>query len=402
MISDELNRPLGVDRDSRPPSGGRRVLPILGVASVAILAGIAGYLQLFGDPHGGIPYAKVEIAARPPRPAETRPDAARAPDEAVPSDLSERTRRNGEEVERVSGVSVVRGGGAGVPEALIVTVPDEVPVARPPAPAPRLVDRTRFGVLPRIGPDGAKPLDVYARPVTTLPGGARPAGRVAIVVGGLGISQSATVEAIAKLPAPVTLAFAPYGSDLERLAGRARSAGHEIMLQVPMEPFDYPDSDPGPHTLTTAAKPAENLEHLHWAMGRLAGYVGLVNYMGGKLTADERALSPVLRDAGARGLGFLDDGSSSRSLVAAFKGETRVARADLVVDTAPRADQIDRALEKLETLARSGTVAVGTASALPLSVDRIARWAQGLEARGILLVPASAALRPGSRENAAR
>lgn len=396
-MSDELTRPLGVDRDPRPPPSGRRILPIVGAASIGILAGIVGYLQVFGDPRGGVPFARVEIAASPPRPAETHPA-----DEIAASAMPERPRRSGEEVERVSGVSVVRGGGASVPEALIVTVPDDVSVALAPAPDPRLADRTRFGVLPKIGPDGAKPLDVYARPSTSLPGGARPAGRVAIVVGGLGISQSVTVEAIGRLPPAVTLAFAPYGGELERLAGRARADGHEIMLQVPMEPFDYPDSDPGPHTLTTSAKPAENMEHLHWAMGRLTGYVGLVNYMGGKLTADERALAPILRDAGARGLAFLDDGSSSRSLASAFKGGTRVVRADVVVDTAPRADQIDKALDRLETLARSGAVAVGTASALPLSVERIARWAKGLEARGILLVPASAALRAGSRENASR
>ena len=84
-----------------------------------------------------------------------------------------------------------------------------------------------------------------------------------------------------------------------------------------MEPFDYPDSDPGPHTLTTRAKPQENLDKLHWALGRFTGYTGVVNFMGAKLTSDEAALAPILREIGGRGLVFLDDGSSSRSLVGA-------------------------------------------------------------------------------------
>ena len=51
------------------------------------------------------------------------------------------------------------------------------------------------------------------------------------------------------LPGAVSLGFAPYGDDLERDAAQAREAGHEMLLQAPMEPFDYPANNPGPHTL---------------------------------------------------------------------------------------------------------------------------------------------------------
>ncbi|HYF55449.1 MAG TPA: divergent polysaccharide deacetylase family protein, partial [Salinarimonas sp.] len=176
---------------------------------------------------------------------------------------------------------------------------------------------------------------------------------------------------------------------------RARDDGHEVFLQVPMEPFDYPDNDPGPHTLTVKARAAENLDRLHWTMGRFAGYVGVVNFMGARLTADEASLAPILREIGARGLGFLDDGSSSRSQSLTAAGRTGVpaARAERVLDAVPRAEEIDRELARLEEAARRGGVAIATASALPLTVERIARWAKGLEAKGILLVPASAAMR---------
>ena len=59
---------------------------------------------------------------------------------------------------------------------------------------------------------------------------------------------------------------------------------------------------------------------------------------------------------------------------------------------------IDQALAKLEQLARAQDGAIGVATALPISVDRIARWASSLEARGIALVPVSALLsRPPQR-----
>jgi polysaccharide deacetylase 2 family uncharacterized protein YibQ len=395
--SDELTRPLGRPRAEPKPAFAWAAVRWAGIGAAAAAVGLFGYVQLFGDPRGGVPKVAVEIETRPP--AKTASAAAPAPSleraGAGPQTASE--------VEGASGVSVVRPDGSVAPQSIIVRVPDEATLALNPAPDKRLIEVTRSGTLPRIGPDGARPLDVYARPAAGLPGGATPTARVAIVVGGLGISQSATLDAIAKLPPPVTLAFAPYGQNLDRMAARARESGHEIMLQVPMEPFDYPDSDPGPHTLIASARPAENMDHLHWAMGRLTGYVGLMNYMGGKLTSDAQALAPILKEVGARGLGFLDDGSSSRSVVTASRGETPVFRAEIVVDASGRPDGIDRALERLETAARGGAIAVGTATALPLSVERIARWAKGLEARGILLVPASAALRGAApRESAAR
>ena len=394
--ANDLTRPLGQDlrTDVRPGGRARRAaafaLPVAAMAVVGALAGTA----LFGDPRGGRPIARTDIVVQAAPPPATRPTGS-----GPAGDLR---RRDAETVEAQSGVSVVRPAGSAAPGSIIVTVPGLSSGPLAPAPDPRLVDTSRHGPLPRIGADGAKPLDVYAGRPGELPDGARPAGRLAIVIGGLGISRSATEDAIARLPAAVSLAFAPYGGDLAGQAGRAREAGHETLLQIPMEPFDFPDSDPGPHTLLAAAKPGENLVHLHWAMGRFTGYVGLMNYMGGKLTADEAALAPVLAEAGRRGLGVLDDGSSARSRIVSLAGDTPASRAEIVIDAVPRAELIDKALERLEALASSGRLVVATGSALPVTIERVALWAQKLDAKGILLVPASTALTAARRESARR
>ncbi len=198
---------------------------------------------------------------------------------------------------------------------------------------PRLLETSRHGPLPKIAQDGARPSDVYARPVKAIPGKPN-APRVAIVIGGLGIGAASTSEALGKLSPAVTFAFAPYAGDLERLVGRARAEGHEVLLQVPMEPFDYPDNDPGPQTLLTSLDAGQNIDRLHWLMSRFQGYVGIANFMGARFTASEQALAPVLREAAKRGLIYLDDGSSPRSLASQIAGANNLpfAKADVVID----------------------------------------------------------------------
>ena len=180
--------------------------------------------------------------------------------------------------------------------------------------------------------------------------------------------------------------------NVEQLAARARNDGHELLLQIPMEPFDYPDNDPGPQTLLTSLDAGQNIDRLHRLMSRFQGYVGISNYLGARFTASEPALGPVLRETANRGLIYLDDGTSSRSLAGQIAGANRFAfaKAEVVIDAVPTAAEIDRALKRLETAARERGIAVGIAGALPVAIERIAKWAKAAEARGFTLVPISA------------
>ncbi|WP_029029282.1 divergent polysaccharide deacetylase family protein [Salinarimonas rosea] len=410
--SDDLTTPLGTEREERRPSLLAR-LPLGRIASggaMTLAALIGGYLALVDDPSGGDPQVVVEIREGAPgaAPMPVDPAGGTAPQSglALIQDMSARGAGAGTsaaEIERASGVSVTRPGGAAEPGALIIQVPPgegtpPAPAGAAPsgglAPAPdqRLVERTRYGLLPRVGEDGAMPARVYARPPTPM--SLSESARVAILVTGLGISQSGTTRAVDRLPPDVSLAFAPYGGDLDRHVSRAREDGHEVFLQVPMEPFDYPRSDPGPHTLTTEASVEDNRDRLHWVMGRFTGYVGVVNFMGAKLTGDAASLQPILAEIGGRGLAYVDDGTSSRSRAPALAADAGlpVAVGDVVLDTVPDPDRIDAELSRLERLARERGIAVATASALPMTVDRIAAWAAQAEQRGVRLVPVSAAL----------
>jgi hypothetical protein len=159
-----------------------------------------------------------------------------------------------------------------------------------------------------------------------------------------------------------------------------------------MEPFEYPDNDPGPQTLLTALTPQQNIDRLYWLMSRFQGYVGISNTMGARFTASEQSFSPILHEIGKRGLIFVDDGSSPRSVAARVAGANSLpfAQVDVVIDAAPTPTDIDRAPGRLEMAARERGIAVGIASALPVSIDHIAKWAKAAESRGLQIVPITA------------
>ncbi|WP_127144242.1 divergent polysaccharide deacetylase family protein [Pelagibacterium montanilacus] len=377
-MSDDLDSPLGRRRRRAAPGRGPRSWPWLrmGLAlSLVIGVGIAAWVALVDDPDGGRPVAEVAVSTGA-APNPLAQDVASDPDlsEAEPIDLPPPT-------------------GPGGPS--IITLGDTPPAASGADDAPGamadLVEMTAEGPLPRRSASGLTPFEAYARP-SIGPDSAAGRGLVAVVVTGLGINPERTGEAIDTLPGAITLSFAPYGSALQSLAARARAAGHEIMLEVPLEPFDYPQNDPGPHTLLADQPPRENLDRLHWLMGRFEGYTGLINHMGARFTAAAADFGPVMEELGLRGLSWLDDGTSNRSVARQLAGQNEVpfARVDLVLDANPSRDAILAALRDLETRARAQGQAIGSVSALPVSIQTIAQWAAAIDDTDVVLVPVSA------------
>jgi len=252
---------------------------------------------------------------------------------------------------------------------------------------PALTEATPAGPLPRIADDGRTPMTAYAPAVSS---GAHP--RIALVMSGLGISARQTSQALEKLPPQVTLAFAPYSDDVQHWVSEARRLGHEVLLEVPMEPFDFPDSDPGPHTLRAAVSEDSNTERLTWSLTRFTGYAGITNLLGGRFLADPDSLSPVMTFLAHRGLLFFDSGPETRSAApdVARQINAPYVQSALSVDSIQTAMEIDARLSDLEARAQTARAAAGTGFVYPVTIERVAAWASGLPGRGFVLVPASA------------
>ncbi|MGE0752182.1 MAG: divergent polysaccharide deacetylase family protein [Variibacter sp.] len=411
-MTDELSKPLGQERKrARRSVVPKLIANTIAIAAGAVIVGSVAWTLVADNPLGGEPV--VVVSAQAPKKESAAGVKVAAQPAAAPAPAAPALPPGAQTVTIIDGSTgkreqVIVGG---TPRPGVVTAPDAAPAAKsvsvtpapdakatPPAPAktaesksaaidPALLEETPQGKIPKVAANGARPADAYAQPAAASSG-----ARVALVVGRLGISTTMLTEALAKLPGPVTLAVTPYGADLDRWVARARGEGHEVLLQVPMEPFDYPDNDPGPQTLLTTLPAEQNANRLHWFMSRFGGYVGIANYMGARFVGHDASVGPVIRESGKRGLIFFDDGAAPRSVTAPIAGATNVpyARADIVIDATPTAAEIEGALAKLEAAARERGFAVGYASALPLSIERIANWTKALSGRGITLVPISA------------
>ncbi|MEM6414353.1 MAG: divergent polysaccharide deacetylase family protein [Pseudomonadota bacterium] len=247
---------------------------------------------------------------------------------------------------------------------------------------PSLRRLTSYGPVPSIAPNGARPADVYAfnfRP-TELP-------NVAMIVGGLGLNRDLTERAISELPAAVSLAFAPYAKNLEVWANRARAAGHEILIELPMEQNARSTVNLGPAALLTSRTRDENLKRLDWLLSRFEGYFGVTNYLGAQFSGDRTAINPILTRLRASGLAYFDDtGAVLRFTDPAARNVSSITRVIAPGTTDPAAD-----LALLERVAKRDGLAVGKAYAAPDVFDELSAWAWSLEDKQLMLAPASAA-----------
>jgi polysaccharide deacetylase 2 family uncharacterized protein YibQ len=332
----------------------RRLLLAAWTLVLLLLAGTGGWLVTAGQSLTALPGSEVIISvARLALP----PEAKLAPEQKVSSEILP--------------ASVGR-----LPSGLLM------------APDPALSETSPRGLIPKIGADGRQPWNAYARPFDEPP--TRP--RLAIVLQNMGLNAQLTTLAAERLAPEISFAFNPYAQDLAAQVERARQAGHEVLLGLPMEPFDYPSSDPGPYTLLTSLNEQENHRRLDWALARAAGYIGFTNLMGGKYTSSPdhmRSIATVLK---ARGLMFFDSRTAPRSVAARVVRETGgiYAFANRQIDAQPSAQLIDARLEELERTARVNGVAVGSAFPYPVTLDRLLAWTATLDAKGIALAPVSA------------
>ena len=281
------------------------------------------------------------------------------------------------------------GAPAPVNEAALGPGPDDAfPLAK--APAQGMTEDSRNGQLPAIAADGSQSWQVYGRPFSK----ADKRGKIAIIIGQMGLAGASTGLAMQRLPPGVTLSFVPAADRLEGWVDAARNQGHEVLMSVPMEPLNYPHDDPGPNTLLLALDAAHNVDRLEWALGRFAGYVGVISPTGSHFTAEPNALRPILETMKKRGLAWVDARTTPYTVGDLLAVDIGMAHAhvDRIIDQDPSRGGIDAALAALEAIATEEGSAIGYGEPYPTTLERIAKWVPLLPDKKLILAPLSAVI----------
>jgi polysaccharide deacetylase 2 family uncharacterized protein YibQ len=244
-----------------------------------------------------------------------------------------------------------------------------------------------FGRAPRKPAAPAPAALVRALPETAPPPGAP---RVAVIVDDLG-SRRDVFDVLREIRRPLTVAVLPALPLSAAIARDASRAGMEVLLGLPMEPYRFPEVDPGPGALLMSMPPGEIRQLVGSHLEAVAPAVGVVNRMGSRLTEDRARMRAVLEVLAARRLFLVDAYTSSQSVAfdEARDAGVRAARRQILVDHA-RGEAGDRARwdEVAGWAERRGEVVVvahGHPQTVRLLKEYVPRW----EARGLRLVPVS-------------
>ena len=407
---DDLSTPLGIGAAPVRRGMAPFAMPLAAAFLGIVLAVFVVWSLIGNDPLGGEPVVTVNagpaaegVGLGDKRPASApNAEESPAPMRSSAAASSERTPARGPFPREPAAPTQGKPPEPADPTEQIVTIIDgksgarqEVRVHAPAEPVvgsgdSQLVEMTRNGPIPRIGADGLRAAQAYARPFQAKPN----SPQIAIVIAGLGVSANVTTDAINKLPGAVTFASSrPMEPTSSASPPRRAASDTSCCCCFRWSRSTIRTTTPARKLSLTSLSSEQNIERLQWAMSRFPGYVGISNQMGARFSASELSFSAIMREIGRRGLIYVDDGSSPRSLASQIAGGNSLAftKANLVLDAVPSPAEIDRALSRLEAIARGSGIAVGFASSLPVSIERISLWAKTAESRGFTLAPITVA-----------
>jgi len=228
------------------------------------------------------------------------------------------------------------------------------------------------------------PLLRFSRPALFL--GDRP--RIGVLVTGLGLNRGVTAAAIADLPPEITLSFSPYAPDLAAWIDAAHAYGHEAMIDLPLQPRNYPQDDPGPLGLLTALNKDENLRRLGELLKGADGVAGLATQFGDRFLADPAALRPVLSELGQRGLGLIVTADIEETVKDMADAPLHMRVDETLPQDASR-QALTAEVEALLGTARAKGTVLTAVPAYPLSIAALTSLAAAAKDRGMAVVPAT-------------
>ncbi len=222
--------------------------------------------------------------------------------------------------------------------------------------------------------------------VTSAPATGGP--RIAIVIDDLGRDET-EVEEIETFGVPITYSVLPYEEATAAVVAELTARGEEMLCHLPMEPEGM--GDPGPGALLASMTDDELIVATDRALAEVPGAVGVNNHMGSGLSADSRAMRPVLAHLAKKHLFFLDSRTSAKSVGYRLAIELGVPAAErqVFLDDLEEPAAIRAQFARLLALARKKGAAIAIGHPHPNTLAVLAEEIPKAVAAGFEIVPVS-------------
>lgn len=223
------------------------------------------------------------------------------------------------------------------------------------------------------------------------PGQAARSVSIAILIDDLGrdMGQAKTILA---LPAPVALAVLPRLPHSGAIARKAKQAGREVLLHLPMEAQNSGKKRQAAGILRSDMTPMEFMATISDDIESVPGAIGVNNHEGSALTENREAMNFLMSSLRDRGLFFIDSLTSPQSVGIASAREfgVKTAKRDVFIDAeAGSSSSVRSQLEELVRLARKNGSAIGIGHPHPETLRELKQWLANREHGDIKIVPVS-------------
>lgn len=243
----------------------------------------------------------------------------------------------------------------------------------------------------RISGDGSVAVLRFHRTAVEPPAKGKP--KMVIIMDDLGRDLD-SAQALLDIDLPVTFAILPGTANASRVATLAHRRGREVMIHIPMEPRNYPQTNPGRDALLVEHSDAEIRRRFQGYLDRIPYAVGCNNHMGSRFTESREKMATVLEEIREAGLFFVDSLTSGRSVAfeEARKAGLPTTVRDVFLDNVQDVELISLEIRHLAALAAREGAAVGICHPYPQTLEALRRATEFLQDKEIEVVPASQVL----------
>jgi hypothetical protein len=220
-------------------------------------------------------------------------------------------------------------------------------------------------------------------------------GTICLIIDDFGYAHNDTIDDFLALDPDYTVAIIPGHHYSASIGNIAHDFGFEIIIHMPMEPYNYDLESEKEFILTEKLNPAEVDKRITAAFNEIPMAGGMNNHQGSKATENLQLMKSVARSLKKKGKFFLDSFThpESRGFITmrrfGVKTELRQVFLDHIEDTL----HIQNQLDSLVHLSHLMDVAIGIGHVKPITLGILKKEIPRLKSEGYRFVPLSEIVR---------